>query len=157
MSRCFVGLIAAGLIVGLTGFASAEQGLPSESMLSAMGLAGMQVMSDEDALAIRGFGYDPWHGYGKNAKKPMATAYGHSYASISGHGANAYSEDGFHTKGKHKTGGKHKSHASLIVQKVPHHGGGWGQESRGSHGGGHAPRAKQVTVFAGGFSHASTH
>jgi len=50
-----------GLAVALAAFcptfASAEDGLPNQETLSAMGLSGMQVMSDQEALSVRGQGF----------------------------------------------------------------------------------------------------
>lgn len=38
----------------------ADQGAPSAATLADMGLSGMQVMSDEDAMAVRGQGFSFW-------------------------------------------------------------------------------------------------
>ena len=171
-------LSAAVLAASLASSVHAGEGLPSQSMLSAMGLSGIEVMSDADALDVRGFGYDPWHGYGK---KSVAIAYGHSYAKVSTYGAQASSEDGFYAKGRHKAAGAHGSYAGVKVdygkkhkrgggkahhkrgggKKSGHHRGGGkkGGHKGGKKGGGHKPKpkSKKVTAFAGGFSYASTH
>jgi hypothetical protein len=39
--------------------ARAEQGAPSSTVLSDMGLADLQILTDREASAIRGFGFDP--------------------------------------------------------------------------------------------------
>jgi len=50
-----------GLAVALVAFcpalASAEDGQPSQATLQAMGLSGMQVMSDAEAMSVRGQGF----------------------------------------------------------------------------------------------------
>jgi hypothetical protein len=50
-----------GLVVALVAicpaFASAENGRPSQETLKAMGLSGMEVMSDEQAMSVRGQGF----------------------------------------------------------------------------------------------------
>jgi hypothetical protein len=52
------------LVIALVGFcpvlASAEDGLPSQETIKAMGLSGMVTMSDTEALAVRGEGVHVW-------------------------------------------------------------------------------------------------
>ncbi len=151
--RSVLSLSAAALFMAWTSSAQAEQGFPSLSVLSEMGLSGIAVMSDNDAMAIRGLGYN---GHGGRS----ATAYGSSYAQVRGYGGKAGSKDGFYAQSRYRASGKHGSFAGLIV-KYPK------ARRGGKHGGGYrnggarpyrpsAPRGKKVTVFAGGFSRAST-
>ncbi len=165
-------LLAAGLVATVVGTAQADQGMPSQLTLQAMGLSSLQVISDTEAMDIRGFGYKP-HG------KSVAIAYGSSYAHVGGYGASAGSKDGFYAKGKHKAKGVHGSIAGKIIikkyggKKRGGHGGGmpqpWGNDNGGGGytngggghdgGGGHKPKGKVkvVVVFAGGFAVASAH
>jgi hypothetical protein len=54
----WTGLAAAMMILaGWQSSARAEDGAPSTSALSAMGLSGMVVMSDDQAMSVRGMGF----------------------------------------------------------------------------------------------------
>jgi len=148
MKTCVTSLFSVALLAMLVGTAQAQQGIPSQAMLSAMGLSGIQVMSDSEAINIRGLGYS---GHGHS----VAIAYGKSWANVGGHGAHAGSEDGFFAKGKYKAHGKHGSYAGIIIKKgrPQHHGGhgDWGGHGKPK------PTVKKVFVFAGGFAKASAH
>ncbi len=159
MKACVTSLLSVGLLATLAGSAHAEQGLPSQAMLSAMGLSGIQVMSDSEALTIRGLGY---------GGHSVAIAYGKSYANVGGYGAKAGSKDGFFAKGKYSAKGKHGSYAGkIIITKKggrPKHGGGggnWGggggNWGGGGHGGPKVVKVKKVFVFAGGYAKASAY
>ncbi len=52
---------AAALMIVLTIYsaARAELGTPSSTVLADMGLAGLQILSDREATAIRGHGFEP--------------------------------------------------------------------------------------------------
>jgi hypothetical protein len=160
MKRCFTVALAASLLVALGSVAQAAQGMPSQATLRAMGLSGMQVISDFDAMSIRGMGYQKSHS--------KAIAFGISYAKVSGHGAEAGSIDGYYAEGKHFAAGKHGSIAGKIVitkggkRKHRGHDGGnmdWVGDTNTTppngdhHGGGHKNvKVKAVIVFAGGFA-----
>ncbi len=146
--RSVLSLSVALLLFAGASPACAEQGLPSQSMLSDLGLSGMAVMSDADAMAIRGFGYQPQYG------NRSATAYGGSYASISGYGGKAYSENGYFSSSRYRASGNNDSYAGIRVRHSPRRGRGYG-------GGGHGrsrprPHVKKIVVFAGGSSYSST-
>jgi hypothetical protein len=47
------------IVLTMSVTARAEQGVPSSTVLSDMGLAGLQILSDREASAIRGFGFEP--------------------------------------------------------------------------------------------------
>lgn len=164
--RSSLSLSVALLLIVASSPVQAEQNLPSQSMLSAMGLSGITVMSDADAMAIRGLGYS---GGGHSS----AIAYGSSYASIYGYGAKAHSEDGFEANGKYQASGNHESYAGIIVKYTPKrrhghgghggHGGnpyGGGGNSWGGGGGGHPkpqpkPHVHKIVAFAGGSAYSS--
>ena len=178
MRVSIIALLACSVLAATAGLSCAEQGLPAAATLGDMGLSGLQVISDDEALDIRGFGYDPWHGYGRHAKHGMATAYGRSWAQIAYKGASAGTEDGFAATGKHLAQGEHGSEAGIVIKHYygkgktrrggrrggggeggpaaqATNGGGNGSYGGGKgHGGGHPPKpkAKSARVFAGGFS-----
>jgi hypothetical protein len=109
--------------------ALANSGLPSQLDLDAMGLAGLEVMSDAEGLAIRGLGFEG------------ATAYGHSWASVAALGAAAGTKNGYKSSGHHFAGGHNESEAELEIEiKFGHNGGGhngnsggWGNNNQGGH------------------------
>jgi hypothetical protein len=171
-------LFAATLLVGFASVATAEQGLPENAMLSAMGLSSIEVMSDSESMTIRGRGYG---GYGyETPSRPVAKAYGSSYAKIAGQGAKAGSKNSYYAEGYHHAYGANGSIAVLIVKKYKGKGGGHGDyrpkrggdKNWGGGGGGggglgggggggdyprppkHKPSYKKVIAFAGGFSFA---
>jgi len=140
------------LLVAAANSVQAEQGRPSQSMLSDMGLAGIVVMSDAEAMSVRGLGYQPHYEAQRYGSKPSATAYGSSYASVSGYGAHATTQDGFYASGRRRAGGEHSSYAVIVVTT---RGGGYG----GGHGSSKPqpkPQVKKIAVFAGGYSYASS-
>lgn len=171
MKRCLTVVLAAGLLVAFVGVAQAEQGMPSQATLRAMGLSGMQVMNDREAMDVRGMGY-----YSSHSK---AIAFGVSYASVGGgHGPSAGSVDGFYAEGKYHAGGEHGSHASK-VEIIYEYGGGHKDGGHGqprnqayTNGGGHSggghkgpshgggPKKVQVKVtkvYAGGYAYSSAY
>ena len=178
MRVSIIALLACSVLAATAGLSCAEQGLPEASTLGDMGLSGLQVISDDEALDIRGFGYDPWHGYGRHAKHQSkhrsATAFGRSWAQIAYQGASAGTEDGFAAMGRHLAQGEHGSEAGIVIthgkgkmrrggrrggggQGGPPqatNGGGNNGGGMNGHGGGYPPKpkAKSARVFAGGFS-----
>lgn len=86
MSKTILSLAVA--LVALAGSARAEQGISSET-LSAMGLSNLNVISDNDALAVRGLGFRGGnHSKGCNScgprgkVSPYSRATGSSFATI---------------------------------------------------------------------------
>ena len=93
MRKLVVCLAVMALAVLFTSPAVADNGLVSSSQLQAMGLAGMHVMSDAEAMSVRGkmhHGHgmpQPWGGHGnhgKKHKKPWILAAGGSVAGVLG-------------------------------------------------------------------------
>ena len=159
MRQCLTVAVAASMLLALAGVAQADNGMPSQSTLRAMGLSGIQVMSDREASEIRGMGYYS----SRKHSKSVAIAFGISYASVGGkHGGKAGSVDGFLAVGHHAAGGVHGSIAGKVdiyyrgggrdrntfsggtSSGPPNHGG-------GGHGGG-GVKVKATVVFAGGFA-----
>ena len=73
-------VLTATLIAMLAGFAQADQGLPSAATLADMGLAGMQVISDSEALAVRGQGFTVI-----TTSHSKVIKFHHAYATPNGH------------------------------------------------------------------------
>jgi hypothetical protein len=116
----------------------AEDGRPSRQALEQMGLGGIVVMSDDEALTVRGHGYK---GGGSSAM-----AFGNSFATING-GAmgGAHSQNAYIANGKHVAKGDNFSFAGVVhistggKKKKDHGGGGGGyggMGGQGGHGGG---------------------
>lgn len=146
---CTVGLSVL-VLVAMGCVVQAQQGMPSQTTLSAMGLSGMQVVSDREAMSIRGHGFQ---GHGNS----IAIAFGVSYAHVGGRRAGAGSLDGFLAIGKHHASGKHGSIAGAIVFGGGGGGFGGGPQPWGNDNGGHRPRLNGTIVFAGGFAHSSAY
>lgn len=96
-----------GLVIALVflcqALASAEEGLPSQATLKAMGLSDMQVMSDQEALAVRGQGAHAW---------------GDSYARIGTRADSAETNDNAHYNARGKyyaAGGSYARSSKLVV------------------------------------------
>jgi hypothetical protein len=153
MKVCQLALVVASLLAASQGFAAT--GRPDDATLAAMGLSGLNVISDDAGLAVRGFGYNG------------AKAYGQSFAVVASHGAAAGSTNGYDAKGKKKAAGANLSFASVEVKSGGNHGGGgYGNQSYG--GGGHGggcndgcgpsvckPKSIKITAIAGGSSYGS--
>jgi len=119
MTKLFVTLPALALVVALSGSAVADHGI-SPATLHDMGLAGIQVMSDADAMAIRGLGYDGGHHMPKPKadSKPWTLAFGISYAKVDdGHytDGEAGTIDGFVAEGHYMAAGEHFSEAGRVT------------------------------------------
>jgi len=166
MTKIIATLPALALVVALSSSALADNGLVSQSALQEMGLAGIEVMSDQDAMAIRGLGYDG--GYDMPTvdghEKPWSLAFGVSYATVGGeggHGSNGHSSnghgggasagtlDGFVAEGKFMASGEHFSEAGKVVTKTTE------LQVKGQ------PatleiKTRSIRVFAGGFATASS-
>ena len=100
--------------------AFADNGTLSASTLDAMGLSSIQVMSDSDALAVRGMGGD-WNEHALRGS--FVKVWGGSEAEIkieSPHGDfEAESENGYFAMGQHFAQGANESVASITkVQSI---------------------------------------
>ena len=156
MTKFFVALPALALVVALSGSALADNGIDS-STLADMGLAGVEMMDDSEALQVRGLGY---HGGGYDIpeptgghEKPWSLAFGVSYAGVEAGGeyksAGSGTLDGFIAEGKFMAAGEHFSEAGLT--KVESH----ELQVKGQ------PatleiNTKSIRVFAGGFATSSS-
>jgi len=104
--------------------AHAEGGRPSRQALEQMGLGSLAVMSDEEALSVRGEGF---HG-GSSVK-----VFGNSFASIDGPNGGAHSENGYFAEGKHAAKGSNFSFAGVVHISSGNKGKGddWSHRSKG--------------------------
>jgi hypothetical protein len=152
MMKLFVSLPALALVVALSGSAVADNGI-SQTTLQDMGLAGIELMSDADAMEIRGLGYNGGgHQEPPTSDKPWTLAFGISYAKVEdGRHAkgSAGTLDGFVAEGKYLAAGEHFSEAGRVTI-----------ESHELQVGG-APvlleiNTKSLRVFAGGFASGSS-
>ena len=122
--KIFATIPALALVVALSSSTLADNGVVSEATLADMGLAGIQVMSDDDAVSVRGMGFLPDgmpelpNGIVRGKKKPWSLAFGLSYAHISKDGASSGTVDGFLAKGKYMAAGQHFSEAGIMETKV---------------------------------------
>ena len=138
--RVVFGSFMAAMLCGLNSYAGATEGLVDEAMLQAMGLSGMVVMTDEEALDVRGYGFEMYgqpsydrdrHGRGnkgsgknhhkknsgkknhKGKSKSNAQVGGFSFASVSSKKHQASSKAGYHAKGKKLAKGESSSWARI--------------------------------------------
>lgn len=117
---------ASAMVVSLATAAGAQQGLPSRATLEAMGLGGLEILSDGQALAVRGSGYkDSGNGGGST----WATAAGKSWASAASGHKSAASTNSYYVKANDYAFGKTFSHAGVSSKKSGHSG-------KNGHGGG---------------------
>jgi hypothetical protein len=98
--------LACALVAAMVTISKADQ--PNQQVLSDMGLGSLVVMSDSDALSVRGMGYAP------------VKAYGSSWASISGKGGSAGSKNSYSATGKHAAWGEANSEAGIEIKKGHH-------------------------------------
>jgi hypothetical protein len=145
-----LGLVAAIALLGSTVRAAEDR--PSQALLAQMGLGGMSVLSDTDALAVRG------HGYQTKRSSSSVRVYGNSFATIHTKNGTAHSENGYAVQGTHFAAGANGSVAGVIhVSSGRKGGGGYGKPTTygrkpGGAGGGGGVNIRSTVVFAGGFS-----
>ena len=159
MSKIFVALPALALLIALSPNALAENGAVSVQSLQAMGLAGIQVVSDDVAMTIRGKGFQGGghHKPPKGSEKPWNMSFGVSYAHVGNvglegwevSGTGAGSVDGFIAEGKYITSGEHFSEAGKTYTKSTE------LQVKG------APatleiKTRSIRVFAGGFANSTS-
>ena len=125
MSKLLLSAVVAALVC-VAGSARADQGV-SSSTLDKMGLSGLTVVSDHDALSIRGMGYSGHnnnHSSGcktcgpRGTASPHAMAYGNSAASIGVKDGGAHSENGYLAKGPYEADGTNFSEAGSEITNI---------------------------------------
>jgi hypothetical protein len=129
MSKVFFSTLVAALVCVAS--AKAENGISSQT-LSDMGLSGISIMSDSDALVVRGKGFvgGGTHQFGCNdcgprGGNPMSAVFGSSSATINlencpdcAPGGTAHSENAYLAAGPYAASGANYSEAGAVVQKV---------------------------------------
>jgi hypothetical protein len=97
--------------------ALAEDGAPSDSTLREMGLSGLAMMTDDEAMEVRG------EGFGSGGSS--AAAWGSSFATIETPFGSAESQNAYSAKGKHEADGSNLSFAGFKITSSggsDHHG-----------------------------------
>jgi len=157
---------AAALAAALSQSTRADDSRPSEQTLAAMGLSSMTVVSDEQAMNVRGHGF---MGGGSSA-----VAFGNSFATFNTPFGTSHSENGYAAEGRKFAAGDNYSEAGVELRITRSRGGIFGKSGGGMTGGnawrgkpggnmgGHPGGAGRTTsfsvrVFAGGFSSAWAH
>jgi hypothetical protein len=151
-------ICVAVLLLSFTTRIAAEETQPTERVLSEMGLSGLDIMTDAQALTVRGHGF---------MNGSSARVFGNSFATFDTPSGTSHSENGYAAERRHiafganfsvagnrtiSTGGENGSGAVLRGNAVRRGGLRWGGNTRlnGLHGGGNANVTTKV--FAGGFS-----
>jgi hypothetical protein len=137
--KSVLSLIAITMLMVSTSSVQASDGNISRPTLSALGLGGATVVSDSEALAVRGHGYAP--------SKSIAIAAGGSFAYVGAPHAGAGSVNVYFAAGKHFAGGVNYSEAGKTVTKTTTIGHG--------HHAVTVTHTKSIKVYAGGFSAAA--
>jgi len=122
MSKVLFSALVAALVCAAGSTASAAGSIPSGT-LDGMGLSGLTVMTDSDALSIRGKGFSG--GFrkgcktcGSRAKKPWSSAFGNSFATIDIEDGGAHSENGYAAEGAYAASGENFSEAGSQITNV---------------------------------------
>jgi hypothetical protein len=95
------------VLVGRQTAVLAEDGGPSATTLREMGLSGLAIMSDDEAMDVRG------EGFGSGGSS--ASAWGSSFANIETPFGSAASENGYSAHGKHEADGSNLSFAGVEI------------------------------------------
>lgn len=121
MSKYIFAIVA--MLVCVAGSARADEGI-SASTLNDMGLSSITVMSDSEALAVRGMGFRGGnHSKCSNCgirkiKSPWSAAFGNSFATIGVKDGGAHSENGYSAEGAYSAGGENYSEAASEVTNI---------------------------------------
>ena len=159
MNKGILSMLAVTLVC-VAGSAKAANGI-SASAMSQMGLSGLTVMSDSDALAIRGLGFSGVdHSMGgtccgpRGSASPSASASGNSFATMNVDTGNdscptctqsgsSHSENSYSASGPYSASGDNYSEAGSTISK-----------SETVAGVGQVVTTCTVTIYAGGHSSA---
>lgn len=113
--------LAVAMLMSVAVSAQAEDGIAA-STLADMGLGGLSVMSDSQALAVRGKGYCGGNYSGcktcgpRGKKSPWSSAFGNSFATYQDKNGNgSHSENGYTAEGPYAASGENFSEAGGIV------------------------------------------
>jgi hypothetical protein len=157
MSKPILTTLVAALICASATTTNAAHGI-SSGTLADMGLSGLAVISDREALAIRGKGFvGGCHLCGRRiSKEPESAAFGNSFATINienicpdcGPEGTAHSENGYAAEGPFAASGENLSEAGVEVTNI--------EVSVVDGNTRSVTTTLRARVFAGGFSSASS-
>ena len=119
MSKVFYSMMAAALVCVAVSNANAANGISADT-LSAMGLSGMTVMSDTDAMAVRGMGFPGCSTCDRT--EPSTRAFGNSFATMNlancpdcvAIDGTSHSENGYVAEGPYYSAGTNFSEAGAV-------------------------------------------
>src|SRR5690606_38270664 len=96
--------------------ASAANGIPSSSRLAAMGLSGAKIVSDPDAMSVRGMGYTPSSAKASRGSFALVGDIGKDGLAAAGT-LNVYKAEGGHyASGQHfSEAGKTVKHGKIVI------------------------------------------
>jgi hypothetical protein len=125
MNKTIFSMLVATLVCVAVSTARADDGIAS-GKLADMGLSSLSMMSDSDALAVRGKGFDGFNGCDgcnpRPRKAPSSAAFGNSFATVAacdGCGAGiSHSENGYAAEGTYGAGGSNVSEAGFVKTTV---------------------------------------
>ena len=120
MSKVFYSMMAAALVCVAVSNANAANGISADT-LSAMGLSSMTVMSDHEALAVRGKGFTG-DCESCNRTEPSTSAFGNSFATMNlancpdcvAIEGGSHSENGYMATGPYFSSGTNFSEAGAV-------------------------------------------
>ncbi len=117
-------LSMAAVLVCLAGSARADEGISART-LSDMGLSGLTVVSDHDALAIRGMGFTGgMHSKGcskcgpRGTTSPYSRATGSSFATMNVKDGGSHSENSYFAEGPYAASGANYSEAASEITNI---------------------------------------
>jgi hypothetical protein len=117
-------LSMAAVLVCLAGSARADEGISART-LSEMGLAGLTVVSDHDALAIRGMGFRGGdHSKGcsqcgaRGKVSPYSRAVGSSFATMNVQDGGSHTENSYFAEGPYAASGTNYSEAASEITNI---------------------------------------
>jgi hypothetical protein len=110
--------LALVLTATMSGTTFAEDGWPSRDTLGAMGLSSMTVMSDSDAMSVRGQGFKGYGKFPRGRVAPYSRAFGSSFANIEKPGGDAHTENGYFAEGPYAASGDNFSEAGFEITNI---------------------------------------
>ena len=99
--------LSIGMLAAIGHAAHVQGSQPSGSALQDMGLGGLTIMSDDEALAVRGLGF--------RSGGSSAQASGNSFATINSPFGSAHSENAYSASGNHEASGDNFSFAGAEI------------------------------------------
>ena len=122
MNKTILSMLVATLVCVAVSTARADDGIAS-GKLADMGLSSLSMMSELDALAVRGKGFTGCDWCNPRPRKPPSSAaFGNSFATVAvcdGCGTgDAHSENGYAAEGTYGAGGTNASEAGFLRTNI---------------------------------------